>query len=90
MTPAVWIGAAFCLGGAAGLAAARDFLRAALTPSDSPLRTAILGMLRRAGIFLAVLVISTSMGPFAWAGAAAGYLAAFMTVAYRRSAAHGR
>ena len=90
MTPAVWIGAGFCLGGVAGLAASRDLVRAALRPSDSPLRTAVHGMIRRAGIFLAVLLVASRMGSFAWAGAAAGYLAVFMTVTFRQGIAHGR
>lgn len=90
MTPAVLIGTGFCLGGAAGLLAARDFVRAAVTPTDSPIRAAVLGMLRRAGLFLGVLVAAVALGGLAWAGAAAGYLAVFMAVAFRRGLAHGR
>lgn len=90
MTSYAWIGAGFCLGGAAGWASARDLIRSAVRPSDSPLRTAVVGMLRRAGIFLGVLVVSAVIGGLTWAGAAAGYLVVFMTVSFRRGFAHGR
>lgn len=90
MTLSAWIGAGFCLGGAAGWVAARDLIRSAVRPTDAPLRAAVLGMIRRAGIFLLALVLSTRLGTFGWAGAAAGYLAVFMTVAFRRGLAHGR
>ncbi|MEK7767735.1 MAG: hypothetical protein AAB368_16015 [bacterium] len=80
----------FIGGTALGWFSGRDLARSCRVSSAQPAARAALGLARRLGLLGAGLYLSLALGGFAWAGMAAGYLAAFGGRVGREALPHGR
>lgn len=78
MTPNAAILGGFLAGILSGAFAGADLSASAVALGTGRLGPRIaFGLTRRLTVFAALLLLSLALGPFAWAGAAAGYLAGF-------------
>jgi len=89
MSPSIAVAVGFVAGAFLGVIAGRDLVTSVTGLAAPRGRTkAAWGLLRRLVILTAGLLGSLLIGPWAWAGLAAGYLGAFSIVVLREFKAH--